>query len=741
MSGQVDNLTTSLDGTKRVAKLQPISHFFLEDNNFTQQSSEAFGAVDADHFQTTATVTFSGLKKVYALCSGMVFLQPQTGSTNKINLILKPYRQPINGINIKYVIYRGLQKSDIITTDGKVAGSASSGIAFTQLIWQQFEQFYDVGNGGTPPDLLAKFIGFPHTANLLGLQTSNSLLETYFFKITPITDPTSGAEDPLTAYELPVVPRGIELGQADGSLGIDIILNQGEYQVATPPFPFDLAFAREQVGVINISNEPDAFKQKQIKEVATQFLDIAAFYGIHANGAGKLYIGTQTTPLKAKADIYAQLQNFHTKNHFYLYIQGNRQRSYNFYGNYEHSENNTNDLNIGITADTLSETNFGTDGWPIQVIHQSQDPNNEDNTIVFQLTTDNHKGAALYTAIGVLASEHEENFVRQAHLLQDNTDDTLDVNYTQPITLRTPAISGDTIATFAQLIYEGKVLTATEYIAPPPAGQTAPIPQEYGLKDIDDIFGLVEVNSVTATENAEQLPIIISEQLQVINFPNKEGGNDIGVIKYQKRQDKVEKDDGTFLNRVTFETLLHNIKRSTAPYVQNSASSSDSVSAGTKSYTSLENRFYQPKLPYYFQIQPFSHGYLTVNGLVLKSKDNTLVSKKMLGLTQEENDRLKSSIQTNNLLNAKVYFKKANFNVSNTYISPEEVSYHVYELLIVGENTQGTLEVHLPAMATGATVYEPIMVYSIEGNAIYSQNYSEYQRNIISGLTYIKLTV
>ncbi|NQX86022.1 MAG: hypothetical protein HRT67_08970 [Flavobacteriaceae bacterium] len=91
-----------------------------------------------------------------------------------------------------------------------------------------------------------------------------------------------------------------------------------------------------------------------------------------------------------------------------------------------------------------------------------------------------------------MASANEEGFVRNENLLQQPSQDPaviIDTIYTKPITIITPAIGEHTIAAFSQLIYEGKQITATD------AGNTT---QQYILKDIDDLFGLIEAKSVFA---------------------------------------------------------------------------------------------------------------------------------------------------------------------------------------------------------------------------------------------------
>ena len=128
--------------------------------------NNSFGAVSPTSFQTTSTVTFSGSKDVYLACKGQVLLQPNTQDPTKVNLILKPFEQPIKGLPIKYIIYRGLMKSDFVNSGGILEGSETTGTEFVQFLWKEFNQFYSSENTNQPaPAFDVSFIGFPSTTN------------------------------------------------------------------------------------------------------------------------------------------------------------------------------------------------------------------------------------------------------------------------------------------------------------------------------------------------------------------------------------------------------------------------------------------------------------------------------------------------------------------------------------------------------------------------------------------------
>ncbi len=233
-------------------------------------------------------------------------------------------------------------------------------------------------------------------------------------------------------------------------MGIDIVLNEGDYTVANDPNPFklDLAFARKPDHVLDQAVGSNAFQKKLIRETATQFLDIAAFYGLHTQGKGKIHMSDNSV-LQTVEEIASQISGFKTADTTYLYIQGSRQRSYNFYGN-QNLEGSTNNIKIGSTTTSLSLDQFEA-GWPVKELVAQP-------SLVIQLTTDNNDAAAMYVKQGVLHADtrNEDYFIRGKNLLQEEANG-IDTNFTKPITFKLDKTStGKTVASFIQLIYEGK---------------------------------------------------------------------------------------------------------------------------------------------------------------------------------------------------------------------------------------------------------------------------------------------
>jgi hypothetical protein len=710
-SNQIDDLTSSKNGRNVQAKLQAKSHFFVEGSTYTQTSAMAFGALSTDVFRTTAKVNLSTSKKVYAICRGQLFVQPQTGSTTKVNVILKPFTQPINGLGIKYFIYRGLAKSDFVAS-GEVAAETTTEL--TQYLWDQFNNFYD--NGVDPvPAFAEQYIGLPIASGTT--QSSTDLIDVYFNKITEVINTSTGEEEPNQMFELPIVPKGMHLSSVSGDIGIDVVLDFGEYYFENDqnPFQLNLEFARKADNTIDISSVTNSYQAKLYKEACTQFMDLAAFYGMHANEAGKLDIDDGSTTLTTAVDIYTKMSGFHTKNNLYIYIQANRQRSYNFYGNYEHSDSNSNTINIGGTEATMVETTFGTLGWPIHIFSETQNAATNVNTVCFQLTTDNYPEARLYANIGILISENEIGFVRGENLLQTPSSDpqiVIDTNYTHVIESETPSIGANTVSSILQIIYEGKIIMVEEYFTVAPTD-----PVFHVLKDIDDIFGLIDAKSFKRPNDSLALPTIVDERLQIINFENSKSKHDIGMIKHQRTEDKIEAEDGNnFLGRATYESLVSDINRSASSYSTNISASIDSAMVSLTVYEDGKNQFFEPKPPYFFQKKLFTDMEQTITGLLLGIDNKELITKKILGLSNSENQLLKDTILSFSLNNPKIYFEDKLEN--KVFESIEGLSYKKYNIVIVAEDISGNLLLFRPI--------SEIQAFAIDQFVIATNEYAKY---------------
>ena len=729
-----NNLNTTSDGTGRNIRpeLMPESFFFLEkDKTFTQTLANKFGVIGSginSIFRTTSTISYTG--KIFTICQGQIFIQPNSGDINKVNIVLKPFSQPIKGLAIKYIVYRGLAKSDFFTDDGKVLPSGSNATGFINYVQEEFQNFY--GNNGantTPPKFLAEFLGYPNaSAPTDQQQKETDLIDDYFFKVSQNTLQNNQVSEPAKwAYEMPLVPRGTHLGNALGELGIDVVLNEGDYTIENDPNPFqlNLKFARSVDYILNPSDGSTDFEKKLIKETATGFIDIAAFYGLHTQGSGKVFVNTQTNPLENKDDIYSLIKNFSTCNTIYLYIQSNRQRSYNFYGNYDLNGKN---IKIGADVNNLQEVKFE-ENWPLYEI-------NNVTALVIQLTTDNNPFVGLYVKQGILnqATQNEDYYIRNSNLLQQSGTN-IDTNYTKPITFDFIKNNANLpIASFIQLIYEGKQLPV-EVSTPATNPSDPPVVSNWYMKDIDDVFGLINVVPHVKPKTDYEQHYVIDQNLLLINFENKTGGQDIATVITKRVEDLVMKNNTESIQRVTYETLLHNIRQNVGSFFQSRTAYLDNSNSGTLSFDKGRNNYYRPEKPYYLQTEVFTSAEgTTITGLSLHVQDGSLPSKKLLGITKAENDVFIALIGTT-LNNPKFFFKNKLEDETAYYTSTENISYRRYSLAVLGEDQNGNLKLVEPANKIYVSTIDN-MVYASEEYAkwmpMMNLNYGDLIEKLIS---------
>ncbi|MEN2416392.1 hypothetical protein [Flavobacterium mesophilum] len=316
---------------------KPISSFFVDESKLsstiaTNEATDAFGPVigsTTTKYRTTSKVraTNADPVKVFAICNGQVLIQPQTEDATKVNLILKP-SDTYAPLKIKYFVYRGINKADIIesnklkpvTTDVNQSG-------FLKKLWTQYLAYYS-----TVIDPITKLPVNPPTefpASLIGydeMQSDNTLIENYFTK-----------NNITTSYQIPLCTPGEHLGNFTGEIGLDIVMDHGDYQLENQEelFKFDLKFAREKEHVFDITTIPASppldINRKRYREYIHQFLDAAAFWGSHIE-CGTINTINTTGGLKTNDDIFTKIVNkYQTQNKIYVYIQGENNRSYNYY--------------------------------------------------------------------------------------------------------------------------------------------------------------------------------------------------------------------------------------------------------------------------------------------------------------------------------------------------------------------------------------------------------------------------
>ena len=704
------------------------SHFFTESGGFTQSPAQSFGPVNDTEFNLTSKFSVATPQKAYSICKGVVLVQPQTVDPTKVNLILRPYKQPFKGLNVKYFIYRGLQKSDFFTTDGDpLIKSSSTGTPsdFIRKINIDFDAFHGGrkeadGTPIAPPPFTAKYIGYDESITDLTIPLSS-----FFFKESEFVaaDTTFDEKDD---FELPMIDIGKSLGNfAEGECGIDVVLNYGDYKhnFDNGEFVFNLEYARNTEAKIVLSGTD--VQKKLLREQSTQFIDIAAFYGLFVpeKSVGVMTAGVQTE--KKGTEIYNTIiSKFATKNNWYVYIQSDRTRSYDFYGNYKINENGDNNLKTGLleNPDTkvvpMTETKYGTFGWPVLINTQEQATSVTTNNLYLQLVTDNNNNVAFYGQIANVANAQKDNFINADGL---RIPPDAEGNYhtlTSQIQLATPAIAGKNIATLNILLYQGKINT---YIVKELLDENnQPIVQLGQANYFDDVFSLIDAQPLLKLSGDNSFFKMTSEKLNLINefYDKKQQG--ISVVQTLTINDIIETgiEETPTVARVTYLTEAGDVMNnavsatgSTTPDTKTSASASGTV---TKSKT------YELPEPYYYNLKLFTDKTQTITGLELKTLDGTTPGKIILGLTKSENDIVKAKI-SNGLKNPRLFLIDL-FKDGDELLSAENIKYQKYKLAIVAEDEEGKKK--LLELDTS------VLVYSLDRKYHFSKGYSEHMPDL-----------
>ncbi len=339
---------------------EPSTHFFTEQNLLSaivaaNYATDAFGPVTGSlttKYRTTSVVRTASANpvKLFAICDGQILIQPQTGDATKVNLILKPTAS-FAPLKIKYFIYRGVNKADWIDASGNlpaVNAADPNQPALLKSVWAKFLAFnlplFNLGLIPTPPNVFpAKLLGYDET------DAPSNLIEHYFTR-----------KINSTFFQIPICKKGEYIGNFSGQIGLDIVLDHGDYELVNQDelFKLNLGFARLKANVLDTATIPASttVKVKRYKEYIYQFIDPAAFWGSHIK-CGKIILFDNAAGITTNNDIYTRLiSKYQTRNKIYLYIQGEKNRSYNYF-------ETTRKVYGFVTAGKLNDTN----GWPISI--------------------------------------------------------------------------------------------------------------------------------------------------------------------------------------------------------------------------------------------------------------------------------------------------------------------------------------------------------------------------------------
>lgn len=338
-----------------MTQYSPQSYFYtdpakLKDATDGNPLNDAFGPVknsETTKYRVTSFVNSIGNStKVFAIVGGQVAILQQDGSgnENKVNLVIKNSSQNFSPLKIKYFIYRGIDKSDLIDSNNNIVAENTGDPNQPKIIKRLWDAFLEFNPGAT---------NFP--ANLIGYETGSvdSLIDDLFCKNVDF-----------------YCNMGEHLGNFSDKLGLDIVLDYGDYILENQEVLFSLtqsyAKAHEFIfdisAIIDLDTTLQTTKRKRYKEYIHQFLDASAFWGSHINcGIIKLNDGSKKTSV---SEISPLLKKYQTSNKIYIYIRAEDNRSYGYYDN--------NQIRKIYGFEIYGEENK-TNDWPILIKEISSD--------------------------------------------------------------------------------------------------------------------------------------------------------------------------------------------------------------------------------------------------------------------------------------------------------------------------------------------------------------------------------
>ena len=716
------NNTTLTDGITTEFPFVGDSHFFIEEDTvFSQTAIQSFGPKTINTFKTTSKITFSGTKKVFAICNGKLLIQPQLDGngnpTNLVNAVLMPTTQPVKGLPIKYIVYRGLNSVDFINTNQNPQGRKIKQSSTVPFVQDAYSDFYDINDNST--DFWTKYIGYPTSSTDLsntGAFAGAVLLNDLFSNKSTVYDPVSDtiSEDPSKTFVIPSVTKGLHIGNASSELGIDVVLDLFdtiELNGNTAPFKLDLDYARSVDHFLDTSDPlMSNFDRKIYKEACLQFMDIAALIGIHANGCSLLATDGMNSLLTTTSEVYAKMAGFDTKNKVYLSILSHRGRSYNFYDQHiSDPATATDNIQLGFTESTTIPQMYGTLQWPMEVIDFSSN-SSPDSKLFLKLYTKNPGMITCYNLLEDFAQLSKNGFYQ---IPQDDQTTLLNLDYTGPIALRIREEDTGTspIAQAHFLLYEGSILDAIYTFD----DNGTPVDQPLVLDRIQSVFGVQASTVDSLVEGSRSKKAVKHTVFSMLN--NADGTS---VVSSKEHKDYIKGAGNNVDERITIETIRYDSVENNAN--SNQFNNTEDKFSSTTVFYEDENNFYLPKKPSILIRKRLFTEDEAIFCLKVEDLNGKSVNKLHLGILESEYQNLLNEIAGSNILNPTVFLYKRNsqYDFSNQTFGENDL--YEFDLLVAGDTENEKVRLY--------PLTNPVSVYTIDGKYFFSKAYGDTTNQI-----------
>jgi hypothetical protein len=421
---------------------------------------------------------------------------------------------------------------------------------------------------------------------------------------------------------------------------------------------------------------------------------------------------------KKGEQIYTDLlQEFYTKNNLYPYIQSDRTRSYNFYGNYNIGDG-PECLKLGITEAGMQPAAFATDGWPVLIDKTPQNQADATNRLYLQFVTDNNVNTMLYGQVARIDNAENNSFMSAGSLIQPDSEDGAINTFTGTIVISNKATGNDNssinIASFNIFLYQGKEYS---YVLGQQADDQNLQVDILGQINFFELFDSVSAMPILNYSPDNTYSAIALQKLKLINHNDSKKQYGISAVQTTIVNDVINTgvDNTPNIHRVTYETQAIEVLSVTLDR-------SEAVASNTTSLPSIfshtgDNEHYRIPSPYSFTINKFTDESLTLNGLLLKTTNNAIANKIIIGVTGEENNLIKETLSGNTVANACLTF--LNFDDdTDSYTSSENTTYFKYKIALLAEQATGNLGLLLTPTN--------VVIYTLDKQCFFSPDYSKY---------------
>lgn len=475
-------------------------YFFSEYDLFTitQTDTEAFGPNPANlthEYRTTSSHKASDHPKAFAVTTGQVMVQ-QTSDPNLVNVILKPRHQgAFDFLDVKYFVYRGIQKSQLIDTGDDELVAPTGTNPFITSIWDTQQAINEAIENADPGDAITPgSVTDQPSARSFGIQYVDTASEPWHVVKADTDSIDELFFDPVSDFRFPIVKVGQEFAKFDkDKIGFDIILN-GMGDVTTFG---EVRGTHNIVTVPTLGGSPtplDLLTDRSKRAKILNFIDPAAFYGIHIfSGINAIDEATSTDKLLFENDTHDAyefiIKLFYNRNKTYLDIRNENGYNFNYYDNYTEAGVGHE---IKLSFDNSippAGTVFGTHSWPIRIIDNSELEGGETgdkNALFIEMPKGDNQQPLLYTPYASKYNKFPKPPKQKKRFIEVDFDDPNIYSDTIKFGIPNRSDNGDTtaIAWYVKMAYIRRNLPGNT------AGTTM-VPN--GINTFDNVFPLLDV--------------------------------------------------------------------------------------------------------------------------------------------------------------------------------------------------------------------------------------------------------